>query len=56
MEDIYEKYQVKQVINASGKMTILGGSRVSEDICQQMNIGASLSLKLKICWIKLAII
>ena len=24
MEDIYEKYQVKQVINASGKMTILG--------------------------------
>ena len=24
-----------------GKMTILGGSRVSEDICQQMNIGAS---------------
>ena len=41
MEDIYEKYQVKQVINASGKMTILGGSRVSEDICQQMNIGAS---------------
>lgn len=39
--NVYEKYQVKQVINASGKMTILGGSRVSDDVCQQMSIGAS---------------
>lgn len=28
MENVYEKYNVKKVINASGKMTILGGSRV----------------------------
>ncbi|MEG0275948.1 MAG: DgaE family pyridoxal phosphate-dependent ammonia lyase [Coprobacillus sp.] len=39
--NVYEKYNVKQVINASGKMTILGGSRVEDDVCQQMNVGAT---------------
>lgn len=38
--DIYKKYGVKQVINASGKMTILGGSRVSQDILEYCCEGA----------------
>lgn len=40
-KSIYEKYKVKRVINASGKMTILGGSRVNKDILEAMNDGAS---------------
>lgn len=47
MENVYEKYNVKEVINASGKMTILGGSRVNEDILKQMNIGASSFFEVK---------
>ena len=39
-QNIYEKYQVKQVINASGKMTILGGSKVSDTIGEAMKTGA----------------
>lgn len=38
--NLYEKYQVSQVINASGKMTILGGSRVQDDIIEQCALGA----------------
>lgn len=38
--NIYEKYGVKRVINASGKMTILGGSRVNDEILKSMNSGA----------------
>jgi L-seryl-tRNA(Ser) seleniumtransferase len=38
--DVYEKYHVSRVINASGKMTILGGSRVNEQIIEQCAIGA----------------
>lgn len=38
--DIYEKYQVSRVINASGKMTILGGSRVNEHVIEQCGLGA----------------
>ena len=41
MENIYEKYNVKKVINASGKMTILGGSRVSSEVLESMNSGAA---------------
>ena len=38
--DVYEQYGIKRVINASGKMTILGGSRVSEEVASAMNQGA----------------
>jgi uncharacterized pyridoxal phosphate-dependent enzyme len=41
MINTYEKYKIKQVINASGKMTILGGSRVTSEILEAMNFGAS---------------
>lgn len=47
MKNVYEKYQVKKVINASGKMTILGGSKVSDEICNQMKIGASNFFEIK---------
>ncbi|MGL5150884.1 MAG: DgaE family pyridoxal phosphate-dependent ammonia lyase [Clostridium sp.] len=40
MDNIYTKYGVKKVINASGKMTILGGSRVEKRILSAMNEGA----------------
>ncbi len=35
----YEKFQLKQVINASGKMTILGVSRVSEKVLAAQRFG-----------------
>ena len=38
--DVYTKYDVKRVINASGKMTILGGSRVSESVTAALQEGA----------------
>lgn len=38
--DVYSKYHVNRVINASGKMTILGGSRVHEDIIEHCALGA----------------
>lgn len=38
--DVYEKYGVKKVINASGKMTILGGSRINDDIVSAIKDGA----------------
>lgn len=47
MESVYEKYHVKQVINASGKMTILGGSRVDDEVCQHMSLGASHFFEIK---------
>ncbi|VYU04127.1 DgaE family pyridoxal phosphate-dependent ammonia lyase [Clostridium tertium] len=40
-DNIYEKFNVKKVINASGKMTILGGSRVNSDVLSYMKEGAS---------------
>lgn len=40
-DNIYEKLNVKKVINASGKMTILGGSRVNYDVLSYMKEGAS---------------
>lgn len=41
MENIYTTYKVKEVINASGKMTILGGSKVSCEVANAMSEGAS---------------
>lgn len=37
--DIYKKYNLKRVINASGKMTILGVSKVSENVIKSQTIG-----------------
>lgn len=39
MNDIYEKYDLKQVINASGKMTILGVSKVSDSVLEAQKFG-----------------
>ena len=47
MDNIYEKYHVAHVINASGKMTILGGSRVCHDVCRHMQLGASQFFEIK---------
>lgn len=38
---VYKKFNVKPVINASGKMTILGGSRVSEQVSGACREGAA---------------
>lgn len=38
--EAYEKYRLQRVINASGKMTILGGSRVKPEVIKASNIGA----------------
>ncbi|MDT2485075.1 hypothetical protein [Enterococcus avium] len=32
MDDFYKKYGLKEVINASGRMTILGVSKVSDSV------------------------
>lgn len=40
MTSVYETYHVKKVINASGKMTILGGSRVSNEVMNACAQGA----------------
>ncbi|MGX7417935.1 DgaE family pyridoxal phosphate-dependent ammonia lyase [Carnobacterium gallinarum] len=37
--DIYQKYDLKEVINASGKMTILGVSKVSEEVLAAQKFG-----------------
>lgn len=41
MKDVYEIYKVKRVINASGKMTILGGSRVANEVSDACRVGAA---------------
>ncbi|MDR4932907.1 DgaE family pyridoxal phosphate-dependent ammonia lyase [Companilactobacillus paralimentarius] len=38
--DIYEKYNLKHVINADGKMTILGVSKVSDEVVEAQKLGA----------------
>jgi L-seryl-tRNA(Ser) seleniumtransferase len=38
--DIYEKYNLKRVINADGKMTILGVSKVSDEVVAAQKLGA----------------
>jgi len=40
MENVYQKYNVRRVINASGKMTILGGSKISDIVGENMLMGA----------------
>ncbi|MGX7440182.1 SelA-like pyridoxal phosphate-dependent enzyme, partial [Enterococcus caccae] len=35
----YEKFNLKEVINASGKMTILGVSKVSENVLAAQKFG-----------------
>lgn len=40
MKNVYETYNVRRVINASGKMTILGGSKVTQFVGTQMVTGA----------------
>lgn len=37
--DLYKKYDLKEVINASGKMTILGVSKVSEEVLAAQKFG-----------------
>ncbi|MGX6978413.1 DgaE family pyridoxal phosphate-dependent ammonia lyase [Vagococcus elongatus] len=37
--DVYEKYDLKRVINASGKMTILGVSKVSDKVTESQAFG-----------------
>ena len=37
--DIYKKYQLKKVINASGKMTILGVSKVRQSVFESQAYG-----------------
>ncbi|MFV0247108.1 MAG: DgaE family pyridoxal phosphate-dependent ammonia lyase [Mycoplasmatales bacterium] len=37
--DVYNKYDLKKVINASGKMTVLGVSKVSEEVTKELNVG-----------------
>lgn len=39
MVDIYKKYGLKQVVNASGKMTILGVSKVSDSVLEAQKFG-----------------
>ena len=41
----YDKFGLKEVINASGKMTILGVSKVSENVQQRSALGESISLR-----------
>jgi len=38
--DIYDKYNLKHVINADGKMTILGVSKVSDEVVAAQKLGA----------------
>ncbi|WP_285005026.1 DgaE family pyridoxal phosphate-dependent ammonia lyase [Lactococcus formosensis] len=38
MENIHKKFNLKQVINASGKMTILGVSKVSDQVAQAQKL------------------
>ncbi|MFH5810307.1 DgaE family pyridoxal phosphate-dependent ammonia lyase [Companilactobacillus sp. FL22-1] len=38
--DIYQKYNLKHVINADGKMTILGVSKVSNEVVEATKLGA----------------
>ncbi|ATO47400.1 hypothetical protein C5L30_000123 [Companilactobacillus farciminis] len=38
--DLYDKYKLKRVINADGKMTILGVSKVSDEVVDAQKLGA----------------
>lgn len=47
MNSVYDMYHVKKVINASGKMTILGGSRVHERVLEGMRLGGQNFFEIK---------
>jgi len=47
MSSIYEKYQLKQVINASGRMTILGVSTPAADVVDVVNYGLNHFFEMK---------
>ncbi|WP_413736847.1 DgaE family pyridoxal phosphate-dependent ammonia lyase [Sodalis sp. RH21] len=47
MSSIYEKYQLKQVINASGRMTALGVSTPRQDVVDAVNLGLNHYFEIK---------
>ncbi len=47
MSSIYEKYNLKQVINASGRMTILGVSTPSSDVVDTVKYGLNHYFEMK---------
>lgn len=47
MSSIYEKYQLKQVINASGRMTILGVSTPRKEVADVVNYGLNHFFEMK---------
>ncbi|MFC0142430.1 DgaE family pyridoxal phosphate-dependent ammonia lyase [Erwinia mallotivora] len=47
MSSIYEKYGLKQVINASGRMTILGVSTPAEDVVETVQYGLNHYFEIK---------
>lgn len=47
MQSIYEKYQLKQVINASGRMTILGVSTPNQKVVEAVNDGLNHYFEMK---------
>ncbi|WP_147194604.1 DgaE family pyridoxal phosphate-dependent ammonia lyase [Pantoea sp. MBD-2R] len=47
MSSIYEKYGLKQVINASGRMTILGVSTPAADVVETVNYGLNHYFEMK---------
>ncbi|MEA9390335.1 DgaE family pyridoxal phosphate-dependent ammonia lyase [Acerihabitans sp. TG2] len=47
MSSIYEKYQLKHVINASGRMTILGVSTPRSDVVEAVNLGLNHFFEIK---------
>ncbi|QWA11796.1 DgaE family pyridoxal phosphate-dependent ammonia lyase [Sodalis ligni] len=47
MSSIYEQYQLKQVINASGRMTILGVSTPAADVAEAVNYGLNHFFEMK---------
>ncbi|WP_413729361.1 DgaE family pyridoxal phosphate-dependent ammonia lyase [Sodalis sp. RH22] len=47
MSSIYEKYQLKEVINASGRMTLLGVSTPRQDVVDAVNLGLNHYFEMK---------
>ena len=45
----YEKFDLKEVINASGRMTILGVSKVSQAVLAAQQYGGEHFFEMKIC-------
>ena len=48
MSSIYEKYGLKQVINTSGRMTILGVSTPREDVIDAVDYGLNHYFEIRI--------